>query len=283
MALIAQITDLHIGFVPDSPDEANRQRLDTVIDTLIGGPNRPDMLIVSGDITDRGDDESYTRVAGILGRCPFPVYPCLGNHDDRDAFSRAFPHVPVNGGFVQYCIRYDGLRLIVLDTLEPGRHGGAFCDARAQWLRTKLAADPATPTVIVMHHPPFDVGIAWMSGGEDEPWIRRFAAAIAGYPQVKAIWCGHMHRSVATLWNGATVTICPASAAQLALDLRPIDPETPDDRPMITDDPPAYALHRWENGRLVTLFDTAEPHGTLAKFDASLQPLVKHLAHERHA
>lgn len=51
---------------------------------------------------------------------------------------------------------------------------------------------------------------------------------------------------------------------------------------MITADPPAYALHRWENGRLVTLFDTAEPHGTLAKFDASLQPLVRHLAHERH-
>lgn len=283
MALIAQITDLHIGFIPDTPDEANRQRLDTVIDTLINGPNRPDMLIVSGDIADRGDDASYARVADILARCPFPVYPCVGNHDDRDAFSRAFPQVPINGGFVQYCIRFGGLRLIVLDTLEPGRHGGAFCDPRAQWLRAKLDADPATPTVIVMHHPPFDVGIAWMSGGDDEPWVQRFAAAIADHPQVKAIWCGHMHRSVATLWNGATVTICPASAAQLALDLRPIDPDVPDDRAMITADPPGYALHRWEHDRIVTLFDTAEPHGTLAKFDSSLQPLVKHLAHERHA
>ncbi len=283
MALIAQITDLHIGFIPDTPDEANRQRLDTVIDTLINGPNRADMLIVSGDIADRGDDASYARVADILARCPFPVYPCVGNHDDRDAFSRAFPQVPINGGFVQYCIRFGGLRLVVLDTLEPGRHGGAFCDARAQWLRAKLDADPATPTVIVMHHPPFDVGIAWMSGGDDEPWVQRFAAAIADHPQVKAIWCGHMHRSVATLWNGATVTICPASAAQLALDLRPIDPDVPDDRAMITADPPGYALHRWEHDRIVTLFDTAEPHGTLAKFDSSLQPLVKHLAHERHA
>lgn len=283
MALIAQITDLHIGFIPDTPDEANRQRLDTVIDTLINGPNRPDMLIVSGDIADRGDDASYARVADILARCPFPVYPCVGNHDDRGAFSRAFPQVPINDGFVQYCIRFGGLRLIVLDTLEPGRHGGAFCDARAQWLRAKLDADPATPTVIVMHHPPFDVGIAWMSGGDDEPWVQRFAAAIADHPQVKAIWCGHMHRSVATLWNGATVTICPASAAQLALDLRPIDPDVPDDRAMITADPPGYALHRWEHDRIVTLFDTAEPHGTLAKFDSSLQPLVKHLAHERHA
>lgn len=282
MVLIAQITDLHIGFVPDAPDESNRQRLDTIIDTLIDGPNRPDLLIVSGDIADRGDDASYARVAGILARCPFPVYPCVGNHDDRDAFTRAFPQVPLNGGFVQYVVRFGGLRLIVLDTLEPGRHGGAFCDARAQWLQEKLTADTSTPTVIVMHHPPFDVGIAWMSGSEGEIWIQRFAAAVAGHAQVKAIWCGHMHRSVATLWNGATLTICPASAAQLALDLRPIDPDVPDDRAMITDDPPAYALHRWANGRLVTMFDTAEQHGTLAKFDASLQPLVQHLAHERH-
>lgn len=282
MALIAQITDLHIGFVPDAPDEVNRQRLDAVIDTLIDGPNRPDMLIVSGDIADRGDDASYARVAEIVARCPFPVYPCVGNHDNRDAFSRAFPQVPINGGFVQYVVRFDGLRLIVIDTMEPGRHGGAFCDDRAQWLRAKLDSDPETPTVIVMHHPPFDAGIAWMSGGDGEPWAQRFAATIAGCQQIRAIWCGHIHRSVATLWNGATVTICPASAAQLALDLRPIDPETPDNRPMITADPPAYALHRWENGRLVTLFDTAEPHGALAKFDASLQPLVRHLAHERH-
>lgn len=279
--LIAQITDLHIGFIPNAPDEANRQRLDSVLDTLIDGPNRPDLLIVSGDIVDRGDDESYARVAKILGRVPFPVYPCLGNHDDRAAFSRAFPHVAVSGGFVQYCIRLGGLRLIILDTLEPGRHGGAFCDARAAWLRAELDADPTTPTVIVMHHPPIDIGIAWMSGGPDERWVQRFADTIAGHRQVIAIWCGHMHRSVASLWRGITVTVCPATAAQLALDLRSIDPELPDDRAMITADPTAYALHRWANNHLVTHFDTAEPHGTLAKFDANLQPLVRHLAHER--
>ena len=27
--LIAQITDIHLGFEPDNPDELNRQRLDT--------------------------------------------------------------------------------------------------------------------------------------------------------------------------------------------------------------------------------------------------------------
>lgn len=37
--LIAQITDLHIGFDPDNPAEYNRKRLDEVLDVLIDGPN----------------------------------------------------------------------------------------------------------------------------------------------------------------------------------------------------------------------------------------------------
>ena len=281
--LIAQITDVHIGFAPQTPDEPNRRRLDAVLQTLIKGPNRPDMLLVTGDIADDGGEENYARVAAIFAACPFPVYPCLGNHDNRASFMRQFPTVPQQGGFVHYCIEAQGLRLIVLDTLEEGRHGGSFCDSRAQWLTAQLSAAPETPTVIVMHHPPIDTGIAWMSGGEGEAWVQRFADAIAGHKQVRAIWSGHFHRPIVSSWRGITVTVCPATAAQLALDLRPIDPEQPDNRAMITADPPGYALHRWHGGELVSLFDTAEDRGILAKFDTAMQPLVRYLAHERES
>jgi hypothetical protein len=32
--LVAQITDIHLGFEPDTPGEFNRQRLDDVIDGM---------------------------------------------------------------------------------------------------------------------------------------------------------------------------------------------------------------------------------------------------------
>ena len=73
--LIAQITDIHIGFDPDNPAEYNRKRLDEVLDVLIEGPNRPDLLLATGDITDRGDADSYRRLATAFSRCPFPVWP----------------------------------------------------------------------------------------------------------------------------------------------------------------------------------------------------------------
>ncbi|MFZ2981943.1 MAG: phosphodiesterase [Sphingobium sp.] len=281
--LIAQITDIHLGFEPDNPAEFNRKRLDQVLNHLMDGPNRPDMLLATGDLVDRGDIDSYRRLANALSICPFPVYPCMGNHDDRANFATLFPHIPVVDGFVQYVVPLEGLRLIVIDTLEPDRHGGAFCEARAAWLGARLAEDRDTPTIIVMHHPPVEVGIEWMNTDPEEPWVARFAATIAGHDQIQALICGHLHRAIVAPWKGTTIAICPSTAPPVSLDLRPIDPEKPDNRPMIIADPPAFALHRWTPYGLASHFDTADEHVMLAKFDDKMQPLVRALVSERPA
>jgi Icc protein len=279
--LIAQITDVHLGFEPGNPGEHNRVRLDRVIKALCDGPNRPDLLLATGDITDLGDRESYARFTEALADCPFPVLACVGNHDDRDNFAAAFPQHPLDGGFAQYVVALDGLRLIVLDTLEPGRQGGAFCEARAAWLAARLGEDRETPTIIVMHHPPFDAGIMWMITDPREPWVARFAEALAGHRQIAAILCGHLHRPIVTTWRGVATIVCAATAPELALDLVPIDPETPDARPMIVDEPPAYALHLWTPDGLVTHFATAEDHAVLARFNPAMQAIVRQIQDER--
>ena len=279
--LIAQITDIHLGFDPGNPDELNRQRLDTVLRALIEGPNRPDLLLATGDLTDHGDSDSYRALADAFGQCPFPVWPCMGNHDDRENFAAIFPDIPQQGGFIHYVIPLPGRRIIMLDTLEPGRHGGAFCEARARWLAERLDEDSATPTLIVMHHPPVEVGIDWMNTHPDEPWVQRFAATIEGRPNIVALICGHLHRTITAPWKGTSVAICSSTAPQLALDLRPMDPAAPDGRPMIIADAPAYALHRWTGEGLVTHFETAGDQATLAKFDNGMQPLVQMLMNER--
>jgi 3',5'-cyclic-AMP phosphodiesterase len=279
--LIAQITDIHLGFDPGNPAEFNRKRLDQVLRYLHDSPNKPDMLLATGDLVDRGDADSYRRLANAFSTCRFPVYMCLGNHDDRTNFCDQFPGVPTADGFVQYVLELGGLRLIILDTLEEGRHGGAFCETRAAWLRNCLSESPDTPTVIVMHHPPIEVGIEWMNTHPEEPWVSLFANAIAGMTQVRGIICGHLHRPIVAPWRGTAVAICASTAPQVALDLTPIDPEMPDDRPMIIAEPPAFALHWWNGRELVTHFDNADEHVMLAKFDSDLQPLVRSLIAER--
>ena len=279
--LIAQITDIHIGFDPDNPAEYNRKRLDEVLDVLMKGPNRPDLLLATGDITDRGDPASYRRLATAFSRCPFPVWPSVGNHDLRDNFRDHFPGFDDGNGFIQYSIDLPELRLVTIDTLEEGRHGGAFCDARAAWLDAELAKDAAKPTYIVMHHPPVECGIDWMNTHSDEPWVYRFTAVVRRHPQVRGLICGHLHRSVTVAWEGRTVAICSSTAPQVSLDLRPIDEDRPDDRPMIVAEDPAYALHHWNGRELVSFYDHAGGHTMLAKYDERLQPLVRELKAER--
>lgn len=279
--LIAQITDVHIGFDRGNPDELNMQRLRAVLRRLVEGPNRPDLLLMSGDLTESGDAESYARLAEAVSVCPFPVWAMAGNHDERAPLLAAFPQTPSHEGFVQYVLELGGLRLIVLDTLEPGRHGGAFCEARAKWLRAQLAADDATPTYIAMHHPPFESGITWLDSAATEPWIARFAQAVEGFPQLKGIIAGHLHRVIHMLWNGLSITVCNSTAPAVALDLSPIDPEVPDDRELITDELPGYALHRWDGTALITHFESAGHHTALARFDANLQPMIKGMMAER--
>jgi 3',5'-cyclic-AMP phosphodiesterase len=279
--LLAQITDVHIGFDTGNPDEFNRQRLDAVLARLADGPNPPDVLLATGDLTDKGDDESYARLAAAFAATPWPVYPCVGNHDVRDAFVRHFPGFADEHGFIQYERDAGAMRLIVIDTLEEGRHGGAFCDTRVAWLRVRLAERRDVPTYIVMHHPPVDCGIEWMTTDPTEPWVAAFRSAIAGAGQLRGLICGHLHRSLTLQWQGLTVAICSSTAPQVSLDLRPIDVDAPDGRPMIVAEDPAYALHHWNGETLVSYFDRAAPGDVLARYDGRMQGLVRELIGER--
>ncbi|MEJ2407744.1 MAG: metallophosphoesterase [Novosphingobium sp.] len=279
--LIAQITDIHIGFDPDNPDEYNMQRLKVVLNRIATGPNRPDLLLMTGDLTELGDAESYARLADAVSDFPFPVLAMAGNHDQREPLLAAFPDTPSHDGFVQYALDLDGLRLVVLDTLDPGRHGGAFCETRAAWLEAELAAHPYTPTVIALHHPPFESGLAWLDSGAQEPWIQRLAEAIAGHGQVRAIISGHLHRTIQTVWQGVPIMVCASTAPLVGLDLNPVDPEKPDGREMISNELPAYALHRWDGRRLVSHVESVGGHQILVRYDEHMQDTVRLIVGER--
>ena len=280
--LIAQITDIHLGFDPGNPDELNRQRLDQALCSLCEMVPRPDLLLATGDLADTGDDsDSYARLKDALAGLPFPVYFALGNHDGRDAFRANFPDAPMPDGFLQYAIEDHDLRILVLDTLEEGRHGGNFCEVRAAWLRDRLAEAPGRPTLIVLHHPPIESGLSWMTENPEALWVKRLKAIVSAQDNIVAMIAGHLHRPVVTSWAGTTLAICPSTAPQVALDLGSIDPERPDGRPMIVADPPWFAVHVWDGRQLVSHFDTAGGHDVLAHYGPELQPLVRMLMAEK--
>lgn len=239
--LIAQLTDLHLrphGHAANRIVETNMLAT-RAVRALAALRPAPDVVLLTGDLADRGEPGAYLLLARLLaGAGLAPVFAIPGNHDDRAALRAALPAVPETGGFLQYAVEGFPVRLVLLDTLVPGASHGELCPARLDWLEATLAAAPDRPTLIAMHHPPFDTGIGHM----DRIGLRApeaFAAVLARHPQVRLVACGHVHRAVTTRIGEAVVCIAPSVAHQITFELGAQAPST------FSMEPPAYLLHSW--------------------------------------
>lgn len=247
--LIAQLTDLHVRPV----GRASSRVVETTMLTerafraVMARRPLPDVVLLTGDLTECGFAEEYAVLADMLARVlSVPVFAIPGNHDQREVMLASLPGARQQEGFVQYAVDEFPVRLIMLDTLVPGAGHGELCEQRMAWLDRALAAVPDKPTLITMHHPPFISGIVHMDrialmGRET------FAKLVARHPQVERIICGHGHRAMTTRVAHATVTMAPSVAHQVELDLRAEAPAA------FMLEPPAYQLHHWSpEGGFVT-------------------------------
>lgn len=253
--LLAQLSDLHI--------KAGRRKAYGVVDTaamleaavahLLALDPPPDAVLITGDLADHGSPQDYALLREVLApllarQAQMPLYLMLGNHDDAQELRDAFPehrYLWQDPEFVHFSLNLaPDLRLLALDTVEPGRSGGRLCAKRMAWLQTQLQADPR-PTLLAMHHPPFATGIAHMDriGLAD---TQAFCALLAQHPQVERIVCGHLHRTISVRLGLTVASTCPSPAHQVALDLRPQGPDC------FVMEPAGYQLHRWAGRQLVS-------------------------------
>ena len=120
---------------------------------VIGAFNpRPDVVLITGDLTECGLDAEYANLKAILERTlSMPVFVIPGNHDRRDNFRQGLGHLPgvlSDPVFVQYTVEDYPVRLVMLDTLVPGANHGALSAEQLDWLDRTLAAQPSKPTLI---------------------------------------------------------------------------------------------------------------------------------------
>lgn len=239
--LIAQLTDLHVRPVGRASSRVVETTMLTerAMRAVMARRPLPDVVLLTGDLTDGGLASEYAVLAAILARTlSVPVFAIPGNHDQRDVMLAHFPGARQEEGFIQYALDGFPVRLVMLDTLVSGAPHGALCARRLAWLDRTLSAVPDKPTLIAMHHPPFRCGIAHMDRiALAEP--EAFAALIARHTQVERIICGHVHRPVTARIAQAIVSIAPSVAHQVELDLRPDAPSA------FVLEPPAYQLHQW--------------------------------------
>ncbi len=244
--LIAQISDMHLK----GEGELLFGRVDTTafLERAVAHVNaldpRPDVALATGDLVNDGGPEQYANLRRVLAPLEMPVFMIPGNHDARDALRAAFPehgYLP-SEGFLQYTVEGLAVRLIALDTLVEGKGHGELCDVRLDWLEARLA-ESDRPTLLFMHHPPFDCGI---SAVDEQYGLKegreRLSELVRRHPNVERVMCGHVHRPIQVRWAGTMASIAPSTAHQASLDLRPGAPL------LMKMDPPGIALHQWREG-----------------------------------
>ncbi|WP_293380103.1 metallophosphoesterase [Phenylobacterium sp.] len=253
---IAQITDLHVTTAADPLNQMrNEHRLRLVLRSIHELKPRPVAIIASGDLVDNGLPDEYAALQDILSVSEIPIYYAVGNHDRRAAFLAAFEGPRARrdaNGFVQYAVDFDGLRMVVCDTLAEGRDQSGFDQVRADWLAATLDEQPDAPTIVIMHHPPILSGVRWMDPEPDAPWIGQLAEVLRGRDQVRTVLCGHVHRPFHGLLAGHLVATAPASSIQVTLNLSPVDMDRPDGREILVAEPPGYVLVMVDAGHVTT-------------------------------
>ncbi|MFC4377310.1 metallophosphoesterase [Nocardia halotolerans] len=255
MILAAQLSDTHFDL-----SARNTERVEAVMGYLADLPRRPDVILVTGDITDSGRPEQYVEARAALA-ADLPVYLLPGNHDDRAAFRTELLGEPASTAPINSVHRVGTLTVIMLDSSIPGEPSGRLSEETYAWFRSALAgAAPEGPILVALHHPPkplfspvVDV-IALADPG-------RLAAVIAGDPRIIGVLTGHAHSPIATTFAGKPLITGPSTASVLGGTWE----VTPPHRVMDYAPDPAIALHVIDSHTLTTHFRTVPMGGWLAE------------------
>lgn len=206
---LIQITDCHLHADPEGRCRTGfaYPQLEAVV--AAASRRYPDLVLVTGDVSEDESPESYALAEQALSRLDCPWHWLAGNHDDPATMARQRP--------LPAALDAGRWRLLIVDTYWAGHDGGQLSDATLAGLGEALEQPSERPTLLAMHHPPVAVGSAWL----DELGLRSadaLAALLCGQPQVRGIVCGHIHQAFAghleTESGAVPVYGCPSTSDQ---------------------------------------------------------------------
>lgn len=206
------LTDLHVGH-PEIADSHlfsdTAETLRKILALVATVSPRPRFVVASGDLTNRGDADSYRHLKQLMAEIDLPVIYALGNHDTRAGFyqgmldrgtdlEQPYDHDQV----------IDGIHVVVLDSTIPGQIGGNITPEQFAWLEAVLDTHPDLPKLIVSHHPPA-LGDApdwahWRTLAFEDS--QRLQALLKGR-NILGILSGHIHHDRVSFWHGIPVIV----------------------------------------------------------------------------
>ncbi|MFC6357454.1 phosphodiesterase [Luethyella okanaganae] len=184
-----------------------------LFDEFEASGGRPEAIVFTGDLTDRGEPDAYERLRGIVepaaARLGAQVIWVMGNHDDRAAFYTGLLREKPSTMPVDRLYDLNGLRVITLDSTVPGRHHGEITTAQLDWLTEELSRPAPHGTILAMHHPPIP-SVLDLAASVELREQSKLAAVLRG-TDVRSILAGHLHYSSTATFAGIPVSVASAT------------------------------------------------------------------------
>jgi 3',5'-cyclic AMP phosphodiesterase CpdA len=211
---LLHISDLHAGSVEETAIEGS---LEPLVERA-----RPELIVVSGDLTHRGRRREHERAAAFLRGLGRPLLVIPGNHDIPYTFPARFTHpwaeFERQWETVEPVFRSDEVMVVGLNSVRPWRHqSGRIRSAQIDRTAELLADAPeAALRVVALHH--HLIGAPWRS--RKRPVADR-SEVLAGLVEAGAelILAGHIHQAAVSERHefevdrnglrGVTVSIAP--------------------------------------------------------------------------
>jgi 3',5'-cyclic-AMP phosphodiesterase len=218
---LLHLSDTHLlggdGRLYDRID--SQRHLRELFDQIEESEGRPEAIVFTGDLADRGEPEAYDRLREIVepvaDRLGAEIIWVMGNHDERTAFrSRLFGELATTRP-IDRVYDINGLRIITLDSTVPGHHHGEVTPDQLDWLAEELSVYAPHGTILAMHHPPLPsvLDLAVLVELREQQGL----AEVLFGSDVRGILAGHLHYS--STGTFANIPVSVASATCYTQDL----------------------------------------------------------------
>jgi 3',5'-cyclic AMP phosphodiesterase CpdA len=191
MRTLVHLSDLHFGRVDYSVVEP-------LVETIAG--IKPDVVVVSGDLTQRARSEQFKEAREFLNRLPSPQIIVPGNHD-----------VPLHNAYARFFQALDKYKRYITDDLEPFYSDeelailgintarsltikyGRVNEEQIAAIRERLCPFSDEVTKIIVTHHPFDLP----EGHDEDELVGRAQMAMEAIAKCGAdvLLAGHLHVS----------------------------------------------------------------------------------------
>lgn len=212
---ILHLSDTHLvsGADPLYGAVDSRAKLEELFARLELSGQKPEAIVFTGDLADKGEPQAYAKLRGIVApvaeRMGARLIWAMGNHDNRENLKTALLDEAPDMTPVDRVYMVNGLRIITLDSTVPGYHHGELSGAQLDWLRNELKTPAPDGTILALHHPPVP-SVQDLTVLVELRHQRDFAAALAG-TDVRSIIAGHLHYSTFATFAGIPVSVASAT------------------------------------------------------------------------